>query len=73
MPRIAPTPQEIASLPIEPQLGSKLSIPCRHCGKRLIPYTVSLEPRQVACPECKKSTHVEVYIHEGRCYIRTRP
>jgi phage FluMu protein Com len=42
-------------------------IPCRHCEKSLIRFTVSEGTHSIACPRCNGTTEVKVYA-EGQAY-----
>jgi phage FluMu protein Com len=42
-------------------------IPCRHCDKSLIRFTVNEGAHAVTCPRCGGATDVKVYA-EGSAY-----
>ena len=54
-------------MPLEPRPGMSVPIPCRHCEKTLIRFTVSEGTHSVACPRCSNATEVKVYT-EGSAY-----
>jgi phage FluMu protein Com len=46
-------------------------IPCRHCEKSLIRFTVSEGTHSVSCPRCNGLTEVKVYSEGGTIRIKT--
>ncbi len=54
-------------MPLEPRPGMSVPIPCRHCDKSLIRFTVSEGTHSVTCSRCNGATDVKVYA-EGPTY-----
>jgi phage FluMu protein Com len=46
-------------------------IPCRHCEKSIIRFTVSEGTHSVSCPRCNGLTEVKVYSEGGAFRIKT--
>ena len=44
----------------ELKAGSRVSIPCRVCGKQWIPFVVQVGLHPVRCPACGRTTDVIV-------------
>jgi phage FluMu protein Com len=57
----------MTTLPLEPRPGMSVPIPCRHCEKSLIRFTVAEGTHTVSCLRCACSTEVKVYA-EGSAY-----
>lgn len=51
--------------------GDLVSIPCRACGKRLIPFVIQTGTHLLLCPDCHEKTRVTVTRESGRWRIRT--
>lgn len=51
--------------------GSTVPIPCRHCGKKLIPFVVQEGKHAVQCPRCGAATEVRVTREGDQIRIRT--
>ena len=58
-------------MPLEPRPGMSVPIPCRHCEKSLIRFTVSEGTHSVSCPRCNGLTEVKVYSEGGTIRIKT--
>ena len=58
---------ETTIVPLELRPGTSVPIPCRHCDKTLIRFTVSEGTHNVTCPRCNGATEVKVYA-EGPAY-----
>ena len=58
-------------MPLEPRPGITVPIPCRHCDKSLIRFTVSEGVHNVNCPRCSCVTEVKVYTEGGAYRIKT--
>jgi hypothetical protein len=56
----------------ELHLGSPVPIPCRGCGKKLLPFTVALGMHLLSCPICGKGTEVLVRRQRGRLRVWSR-
>lgn len=54
-------------MPLDLRPGTSVPIPCRHCEKTLIRFTVSEGGHSLACPRCGCATEVKVYS-EGQTY-----
>ena len=54
-------------MPLELRPGTSVPIPCRHCEKSFIRFTVSEGSHSLACPRCGSATDVKVYS-EGQSY-----
>lgn len=83
---LAPTPTIIRSaavrldateretpMPLELRPGMGVPIPCRHCQKGFIRFTVAEGLHPVACPRCGATTEVEVYSEGSALRLRTSP
>ncbi len=53
------------------KLGDTVPIPCRSCGKKLIPFVVKEGNHTLTCPDCKEATRIEVTCVGQSCRIRT--
>ena len=58
-------------VPLELRPGTSVPIPCRHCEKALIRFTVSEGGHSVACPRCGGATDVKVYPKARAFKIKT--
>ena len=58
-------------MPLELRPGTSVPIPCRHCDKTLIRFTVSEGGHSVACPRCGGATEVKVYSEGHAFKIKT--
>lgn len=58
---------EKTAVPLEPKPGVSVPIPCRHCEKTLIRFTVAEGFTAVHCPRCGSTTEITVYA-EGQGY-----
>ena len=58
-------------MPLEPRPGMSVPIPCRHCEKSLIRFTVSEGSHSIPCPRCNGLTEVKVYSEGGALRIKT--
>ena len=58
-------------MPLELRPGTSVPIPCRHCEKALIRFTVSEGGHSVACPRCGGATEVKVYAEGQGFKIKT--
>lgn len=58
-------------MPLEPRPGMSVPIPCRHCEKTLIRFTVAEGSHSLACPRCACATEVKVYTEGGVYRIKT--
>ena len=54
-------------MPLELRPGTSVPIPCRHCDKSLIRFTVAEGAHSLPCPRCNGLTDVKVYA-EGAVY-----
>ena len=54
-------------MPLEPRPGMSVPIPCRHCEKTLIRFTVAEGTHALVCPRCACITEAKVYV-EGAAY-----
>lgn len=55
--------------PVRP--GAVVRIPCRSCGKRLIPFTVAAGRHELRCGLCGGTTEVRVSPKADSWLIRT--
>ena len=62
---------EITIVPLEMRPGMTVPIPCRHCEKTLIRFSVSEGGHSLACPRCGCATEVRVYNEGGALRIKT--
>lgn len=62
---------ENTNVPLEPRPGMTVPIPCRHCEKSLIRFSVAEGAHSVACPRCNAMTDVKVYSEGGAYRIKT--
>jgi hypothetical protein len=46
-------------------------IPCRHCEKTMIRFTVSEGGQSLTCPRCGCATEVKVDLESGMLRIKT--
>jgi phage FluMu protein Com len=58
---------ETTNVPLELRPGMSVPIPCRHCEKSLIRFTISEGAHSVTCSRCNCATDVKVYA-EGPAY-----
>ncbi len=58
-------------VPLELRPGSTVPIPCRHCEKSLIRFTVAEGSHSLSCPRCGCATDVKVYSEGGSLKIKT--
>ncbi len=58
-------------MPLDLRPGEVVPIPCRHCQKSLIRFTISDGSHALPCPRCAAITQVEVYLVGGTWQIRT--
>ena len=58
-------------MPLELRPGTLVPIPCRHCEKAFIRFTVSEGGHSVACPRCGGATEVKVYPEGQGFKIKT--
>jgi hypothetical protein len=54
------------------QIGAQVPIPCRSCGKAMIPFFVAEGTTLLRCGACGRTTEVVVSRVEGALAIRTR-
>ena len=50
-----------------------MPIPCRHCQKSLIKFTLAEGVNVLACGRCGASTEVQVYAETGTWRVKTAP
>jgi hypothetical protein len=62
---------EISIVPLELRPGMTVPIPCRHCEKAMIRFTVSEGDQSLACPRCGSATDVKVFAEGGALRIKT--
>ena len=60
-------------VPLELRPGASVPIPCRHCQKHLIKFTVSEGIHTLACRRCGEETEVQVYAETGTWRVKTSP
>jgi hypothetical protein len=60
-------------VPLELRPGGIVPIPCRHCEKSLIPFTLVEGVNSVVCPRCGSTTEVHVYAETGTWRVKTSP
>jgi len=58
-------------VPLEMRPGMSVPIPCRHCEKTMIRFTVSEGSQSLTCPRCGSATEVKVYTENGYLRINT--
>jgi phage FluMu protein Com len=58
-------------VPLEPRPGMSVPIPCRHCDKSLIRFTVGEGTHSISCPRCAGTTEVNVYAEGATYRIKT--
>jgi len=57
---------------MEPVPGSRLPIPCRSCGRGMIPFRVEVGRHLLRCSSCGKGTGVTVIRVGGRLRVWSR-
>lgn len=62
---------EIAIVPLELRPGMTVTIPCRHCEKTMIRFTVNEGSQSLSCPRCGNATEAKVYSESGYLRIKT--
>jgi len=62
---------EITIVPLELRPGVSVPIPCRHCEKAMIRFTLNEGSQSLNCPRCGSATEVKVYTEEGVLRIKT--
>ena len=55
----------VDGVPVILRAGVTVRIPCRHCGKALIPFKIAEGNHSVTCEKCGSSTEVRVAIEAG--------
>lgn len=60
-------------MPLELRPGATVPIPCRHCQKSLIRFTLAEGVSSLVCPKCGASTEVQVYAETGTWRVKTSP
>ena len=60
-------------MPLELRPGAIVPIPCRHCQKSLIKFTVAEGINTLACRRCSGETEVQVYAETGTWRVKTSP
>ena len=60
-------------MPLELRPGVSVPIPCRHCQKSLIKFTVAEGVSTLVCARCGASTEVQVYAETGTWRVKTSP
>jgi len=58
-------------VPLELRPGMSVPIPCRHCEKTMIRFTVGEGSQSLNCPRCGCATEVKVYSESGFLRIKT--
>jgi phage FluMu protein Com len=51
--------------------GSEVSIPCRHCDKTLIRFTLQVGGHSLTCPKCGSATEAKVYTDPSGIRVKT--
>jgi len=62
---------EITTVPLELRPGTSVPIPCRHCERTLIRFTVTEGSHSLACPRCGCATEVKVYAEGMALRVKT--
>jgi phage FluMu protein Com len=62
---------EISIVPLELRPGMTVTIPCRHCEKTMIRFTVNEGSQSLSCPRCGNATEAKVYSESGYLRIKT--
>ena len=58
-------------VPLELRPGASVPIPCRHCLKSLIKFTLAEGVHNLTCPKCSGVTEVQVYPETGTWRVKT--
>jgi hypothetical protein len=65
-------PRRSGSDSLRLEVGRRIPIPCRNCGKELMSFIVTVGASRLWCGACKRVTHIAVIVHRGSLRITTR-
>ena len=58
-------------VPLDLRPGTFVPIPCRHCDKAMIRFSLAEGSHTLACPRCNCITDIRVYLDSGTLRVKT--